>query len=210
MNNSNLTDLLNEYERKRLNSIHEAEERKKQIYNKNPRLQEIDDELSREAIKTSRLLITSSDSNLLDELNKKIEELKSEKENILHSLGNTLDDLKPKYNCEDCKDTCYISKEYKSEMCHCLKQKLYNLEYNKSNIYNLENQNFDNFMFDLYSDEPNEEKYNSSLSPRENISKISKLAHRFIENFDSDREKNLLFTGNTGLRKIFFIKLYSK
>ena len=90
-------------------------------------------------------------------------------------------------------------------MCHCLKQKLFDLEYNKSNIYNLKNQNFENFSLDLYSNEIDEQKYNSKLSPRENIEKIKKLALRFINNFDNEKEKNLLFIGNTGLRKNFFI-----
>ncbi len=88
-------------------------------------------------------------------------------------------------------------------MCHCLKQKLLNLEYNKSNIYNLDKQNFDNFSLDYYSDQPDESRYNLKLSPRENILKIKKLALRFIDNFDNDKEKNLLFTGNTGLGKTF-------
>ena len=88
-------------------------------------------------------------------------------------------------------------------MCHCLKQKLFDIEYNKSNIYNLEKQNFNNFSLDLYSTEPDEAKYNSKVSPKENIEKIKKLSLKFIENFDNENEKNLLFTGNTGLGKSF-------
>ena len=57
LNNSNLKNLLSEYERKRMDKEDEADKRKEQIYLENPRLQEIDDELSREAIKTSLLLI---------------------------------------------------------------------------------------------------------------------------------------------------------
>ena len=95
-------------------------------------------------------------------------------------------------------------------MCHCLKQKLFDIEYNKSNIYNLEKQNFNTFSLDLYSDEKNETKYNSKISPRENIEKIKKLCLKFINNFEDENEKNILFTGNTGLRKIILIKLYCK
>ena len=47
------------------------------------------------------------------------------------------------------------------------------------------------------------EKYNSSLSPRENIKIIRKICDTFILNFDDPHDKNLLFTGNTGLGKTF-------
>lgn len=59
-------------------------------------------------------------------------------------------------------------------MCSCLKQRLLDLAYNKSNIGNLDKENFDNFNELLYSDEINTEKYNSNLSPRENIKIIKK------------------------------------
>lgn len=74
------------------------------------------------------------------------------------------------------------------------------MEYNKSNISNLEHHNFEHFKFDLYSSEVNEDLYRSNLSPRDNMKNIKDIALSFIENFDSSDEKNLLFTGNTGLR----------
>ena len=77
------------------------------------------------------------------------------------------------------------------------------MEYNKSNIYNLKNQNFENFALNLYSDDINPEKYKSKISPRENIILIKGICLSFIENFDDPNEKNLLFTGNTGLGKTF-------
>ena len=203
LNNSNLKNLLSEYEKKRLNSIYEAEKRKEQIYKENPRLEEIDDILSKEAIRVSKLLIVSKDATLLEELNKKISDLKNEKIRILNSIGKDISYLKPIYECSTCEDTGYVTKNYNTTMCNCLKQKLFNIEYNKSNIYNLEKQNFNNFSSDLYSNEIDEKKYNSKISPRENIEKIKKLCINFIENFDNEEEKSLLFTGNTGLGKSF-------
>ena len=210
MSNSNLETILKEYEKKRLDSIYDADNRKKVLYSNYPRLQEIDDTLGKEAIRLSKLMILNNDKNLLDELNTKISSLKKEKDMILKSLGKDLDYLKPIFECKDCSDTGYIIQNNETKMCHCLKQKLLDLEYNDSNIYNLKTQTFDNFLLDYYSDEVDEQKYNSKISPRENIEKIKKLAMRFIENFDSEKEKNLVFTGNTGLRKIFFIWLYCK
>ena len=91
----------------------------------------------------------------------------------------------------------------KTTMCSCLKQKIFDIEYNKSSI---QVENFTNFNLNLYSNVVDEKKYNSKVSPQENIKIIKTASENFIQNFET--EKNLLFTGGTGLRKNFFIKLY--
>ena len=203
MSSSNLKILLHEYEKKRMQAIYSAEQRKTELYEKEPRLQKLDDELNKEAISISKKILAVKDDSLIEELNKKVNDLKKEKENILISMGKNLDYLKPKYECTDCSDTGYVTNGGRTTMCHCLKQQLFNLEYNKSNISNLEKENFEHFSYDLYSNEINEEKYHSKLSPRKNIEFINKLALNFINNFETAEQKNLLFTGNTGLGKSF-------
>lgn len=203
MNSSNLKTLLTEYEKKRMSAIYDAEQRKIELYEKEPDLQKIEDELSKEAISISKKMLVSKDASLLEELNQKVELLKQKKASILASLGKDESYLKPHYECSDCNDTGYLTDSYYSTMCHCLKQKLFDLEYNKSNISNLEKENFEHFSFDVYSDDSNEEKYHSKLSPRKNMEFIYQLAHTFIDEFDNTNQKNLLFTGNTGLGKSF-------
>ena len=204
MHSSNLKNLLTEYEKKRINAIHDAEERKNNLYKKEPKLEEIDNKLSKEAINISKQIITSKNPELLKELNNKLSFLKNEKNKILNNLGIDENYFKPQFECSDCSDTGYITNSYESKMCHCLKQKLFDLEYNKSNISNLERDNFNNFNFDLYSNEINEEKYHSKISPRKNIEFIYNLSKKFINNFDDKEQKNLLFTGNTGLGNLFY------
>lgn len=203
MSSSNLKTLLTEYDKKRMRAIFNAHQRKITLYKQSPRLQELDDEISKEAIEISKKMLSSKDARLLDDLNKKIAKTKKEKNNILISLGKPLNYLDPIFECSDCKDTGYITNSYETVMCHCLKQKLFDLEYNKSNISNLNIDNFEHFSFDLYSNEIDEKKYNSKISPRRNIELIYNLSKRFIENFDNPNQKNLLFTGNTGLGKSF-------
>ena len=74
------------------------------------------------------------------------------------------------------------------------------MDYNQSNISNLRNHTFDQFLLDAYSTQINEDLYHSNLSPRDNIQNIKEIAFSFITHFDDFEEKNLLFTGNTGLR----------
>lgn len=87
---------------------------------------------------------------------------------------------------------------------------MFDIDFNKSNIGNLEKENFENFNFDLYSDEINEQKYRAKISPKQNIANIKNIAVKFVENFDNPEEKNLLFTGNTGLGKTFFSNCIAK
>ena len=118
--------------------------------------------------------------------------------------------MKPIFECTICNDTGFIADSNGNrQLCKCVKQALIDERYNKSNIGNLEKDNFKSFSYNIYSDEVNKEKYNSNISPRENIKHIRKIAENFIQNFNDINEKNLLFTGNTGLRKNISYKLYS-
>ena len=129
--------------------------------------------------------------------------LKKKKIELLEKYGKTEEDLAPHFECPNCKDTGYIQTDTGVTLCPCIKQKLYNIQYNNSNIYDLENQNFSKFNINYYSDKPDTEKYKSKLSPRENILKIRKICDKFIENFDDANENNLLFCGNSGLGKTY-------
>ena len=210
MNNAVLSNLLKEYEQKKLYAEKDLEIRKNKLYSENPRLQEIDDELSKTGISTAKALIMSNSNDLLEKLNKKVNALKNEKSKIIKDLNLPEDYLTPNYSCKQCNDTGYISQNYTSVMCNCLKQRIYNIEYNKSNIANLETQNFENFSLDKYSDKIDKEKYNSEISPRENIALIKNICTIFINNFNDPKEKNLLFTGNTGLGKTFLSSCIAK
>ena len=203
MNNSILNDLLKQYEKTRLNNMHDLENRKKELYLSNPKLQEIDKKLSSLSINTAKSILQNNSAGSLSTLKENISNLKQEKEKLLKSLGLSLEYLEPFYNCKLCKDTGYILNNGKTSMCSCLKQKIYNIEYNQKNENIIKNQNFDNFNANLFSNEVNEKKYNSKISPRENITDIKNAAINFINNFDDENTKNLIFSGGTGLGKTF-------
>ena len=179
-------------------------ERKTKLYEEYPKLQTIDDKLTSLAISTTKSIINNNDKTLLDSLNKQISSLREEKAKILKSINVAEDYFEPHYDCNLCKDTGYITNsDYTVSMCSCLKQKLYDEQYNKANISNLDTQNFDNFSDLLYAENADENKYHAKISPRENINLIKNICLKFIENFDDKNQKNLLFTGNTGLGKTF-------
>lgn len=201
--NEILNALLNEYEQKKLRAEIAADERKVSLYKKIPRLQTLEDEINNNALTTARNILNRrlSDLSLLSD---KMNSLKKEKEDILIKNHIDIDYLKPHYECPICKDTGYIQKEnYQTEMCSCLRQKLLDISFNKSNMSNLDKENFSTFNELLFSNEANPKKYRFSISPRENILKIKEKSLEFVQNFDHPDYKNLLFSGNTGLGKTF-------
>ena len=200
MSNEILNSLLQDYSQKKIKAEIDLEIKKENLYKKYPRLQEIENELNNFAISTAKNILNNNPSSI-ELLNKKIELLKYEKICILQNAHLDINYLKPSYECPICSDTGYIRKNnYKTEMCTCLKQKLLDISFNKSNMSNLDKENFETFSENIFSDEVDISKYNFNISPRNNIKNIKQKCMYFVNNFDNPNTKNLLFTGNTGLR----------
>ncbi len=213
MNNSLLKQLLTEYNAKRNIAIDEAEERKAKLLEVNPKISEIDKELSKISIDTSRNIINAKPeekTKLLADLKKKSNNLIKEKNFIIKELFKSTDYFEPNFECKMCKDTGFVQKNGKSEICSCLKQKIYDIAYNKSNMGNLEFENFGTFNIRLFSDKENKEKYKSDISPRENMNLLREKANNFIQNFDDPRRKKFNFFRWNWAWKNVFNKLYCK
>lgn len=191
-----------EYERKRNLANQNYRELKESIYASNPKLRQIDVEIAKLGIRSAKLSITSSadKEQIAGELREKINSLKAEKEEILKQLEI---ELKPKYSCAICQDTGFYTENGITHMCSCFKQELINESYSKSNLYKLKEESFDKVNLELFSDAISVEKYKADISPRENMKKIIDFSREFIENFNSPKQKNLLFTGTPGVGKTF-------
>ena len=131
------------------------------LYQQAPKLKQIEDELNHFAIKTAKNILKNNDLSI-NELESKVLQLKKEKTQILKELNLPSDYLQPFYSCKICNDTGYImNNNYKTEMCNCLKQKLFDLEYNQSNTFDIKNISLDKFSLEQYSPVANPEKYDT-------------------------------------------------
>ena len=199
MSDKNLEFLLTEYEQKRRKAEMDLEHRKEELYKKIPRLQEIEIEINKISINKAKFILVNNSN--IEDLEKEVQKLKKEKEDILKKENIDCSFFKPTYECHICKDTGYfLDKNNKTIMCSCLKQNLLNDLYNKSNLSNLDKENFKNFNEKIFSDKiiPG-----FGCSPRDNIINIKNASLNFIENFDDENTKSLVFTGNTGLGKSY-------
>ena len=205
MNKVLVKQLLTEYDIKRKNAILEAENKKRELMEVNPRLSEIEKDLSNISLEASKKMIAggTDKDKILSELKKKTAILVKEKNSIIKEISKSSSFFEPNFECKMCEDTGFVTKAGKSIMCNCLKQRIYDISFNKTNMGNLERENFDTFSIRVFSDKPDKERFKSDISPRENIILLKEKALEFIDKFDDPSEKNLIFTGSTGLGKTF-------
>jgi len=207
--NTILKKLLTEYDSKRMYKLSSLDDRKRKLMETSAEYTRLEKDLQSISIGSLKSMLSSSPSEKEEKLRilqEKTDRVLKEKEALLKKLNLPDDYLSPNFDCKICEDTGYVN----NELCFCIKQKIYDLEYNRANIGNIQSENFSNFDFNVYSDEVNLQKYNSNFSPRDNMRKIVDISRNFIEKFDSIDEKNLVFLGSTGLGKTFLSNCIAK
>ena len=187
---------------------------KKELYNKHPEFDQIEKNIAKlylqKSIKklTIKNEITSENKEAkeaeLYRLDKEIRSLEEKKEKYIKENKIKISELEPKYDCEKCKDTGYIIENGLRKKCDCLVQEIININYNISNLKSNGENMLEKFSFEYYSDEKNKDEKNS---PRELAHIAYNGAKEFIENFGKKESKikNMIFVGETGLRKNIFI-----
>ena len=129
LTNAQYDEIMRGYEQRQTENRHRLELRTKEIYEKEPRLTLLDDEISSTSVSSARLLL-SGDEAESQKLRERLTLLQKEKSGLIASLGYPKDYLAPTYTCADCKDTGYIG----NERCHCFKQAAIDLVYTQSNL----------------------------------------------------------------------------
>lgn len=196
-----LTKIMNEYDEDRAIARIKREKKIKEVHEKLPEVGKIEEEINRLGIENFGNILKNpqKSAEYNAEFEKKVNELKNKKENLLENKGIPKDYDEIKYKCEKCFDTGYIDRE----KCSCFKQKLIKMRYNMSNMgSNLHD--FEEFSLDYYSDKiiPGLE-----ISEKENMKYIYKKACEFAE---KDGEKSLFLYGGCGLGKTFLSSCVAK
>ncbi len=213
MDNQVYREILKKRDIKRQRKIDEAIIKKKKIYKDYPELEEIEREINMLALNITRSIVASDEiTKQIEKENMKIklDKLEEKRHKILKKIGITEKDLEPNFDCKVCNDTGMVTKDNITSYCNCFNQEVLNYTYRQSNILKLADENFKTFDNCYYSSKPNKEKYGIEKSPLENIEIIKNIAIEFCKNIKSENQKNLLFTGNTGLGKTFISNCIAK
>ncbi len=197
-------EILREYDSLRTKKAGELRERKAVLFERLPRLAEIEQEMALLGTKTARMVLQGEveAKDIVEQLKMGQKVLEEERSQILavHNLSPQI--LEVEYACPECKDTGYIG----TEQCLCMKRRLMDKLYDQSNVRDMiKVENFDNFNFALYSTNPSKEE---GISPKANAEKLYRRALAFVEEFGNGA--NLLIYGGTGLGKTFLCNCIAK
>ncbi len=187
---------------KRQRAQSDARRFKNSVYEENPTLEKIENEINMISLKSAKDRIFSDNLSRRIEQEKlevKLERLNRKYKEELQKIGLTKEDFEPKYECTKCNDTGFVE----NKMCSCFNQELINETFKQSNLSKIKEENFETFDYGYYSAINNKEKYGIEKSPLENIDGIKNLAYKFSHCLEDPTQKNLLFTGSTGLGKTF-------
>ena len=158
-------------------------------YTANPRLSEIDRELSRVGALLAVAALSEGKKGV-EEMKKISEALTAEKKTLLAKAEVT----EVVFDCEICKDTGYVS----GKICDCVKREAARVMAKElSREMPLESCRFENFDLKYYSDTTSSDGQN----PRRRMTAIFKLCREYVLNFNPEKSENLLFMGESGLGK---------
>ncbi|MEE0913876.1 MAG: ATP-binding protein [Ruminococcus sp.] len=184
---------------RRLKAEKNADRRRIQIYEKLPRTQELEKQISLSGIKAARAVVSGEDvATQMKKLRDKNLAMQQELRDILTSNGYPEDVFEPHYTCKICNDRGYYDENGKTLVCNCLKQALISCaceELNRTAPLSLST--FDTFSLDYYDKNTDS---SIGISPYDQMSRILRYCRNYAQNFKMNSE-SIFMKGATGLGK---------
>lgn len=187
-------------EKRRRENDRLQEERIKEVYQKVPRISEIDKKIRQFNIDMIQLSIQGKD---ISDIEKDINKLYEEKEDLLISNGFTVDYMEKKYHCNNCHDTGI----HDTKICDCKRLLMIEQAYKNSSIENIiKEENFYNFNLKLFRKSTMDDE---EISPYENMKEIKDELYEYAKTFGTDSE-NLYIYGPVGTGKTYLLNCIAK
>ncbi len=193
-----LAEARRELEREREERRQAFEQRRSEVYAREPCIRAIDRTLSQTAAAVLKAALnTGGDPTAaIEGLRQQNLALQAERAGLLSRMGLPADYLTEKPLCEKCGDTGYAG----SATCDCVKTRYARLLREQlSTVLPIRDQNFARFNMEYYSTRPDGRL---GLSPRENMEYNLDECKAYAKNFGA-QSPNLLLYGSTGLGKTF-------
>lgn len=190
------SDILHE---RRLNAEKAAERRKEEVYERFPRVKELEKQISMSGIKTARAVLAGGDVKVeVEKLRDQDLAMQAEVKRILTDNGYPANYFEPKYFCKKCEDKGYYDINGKTVRCSCMKSALVTCACAELNRYApLSLSTFESFDLEYYDKSINPKV---KTSPYEHMSKVFRLCQNYADNFSKNSE-SILMSGETGLGK---------
>ena len=192
------------YENDKQKNQAEYMRRHSEVYEKVPRIKEIDDTLSQSGIEMVRLALDKAGDikEKHEQYRQKIRALTAEKLDLLEENGYDKTYLDPIYTCKECMDTGLVN----NKKCRCFMRRLVMQNYKQSGAEQiLKKENINKFTYDVYS----KKAVGNKVSPYENAKEITAHLKRLIDNYPK-KPINIIFAGPTGTGKTFLCNCAAK
>lgn len=173
-----------------------TEAKRLEVYEKLPRVREIDSELSSTAFDIIRASFGKKESaaDVLALRREKNAKLIAERQSLLTDAGYAPDMTDVKYTCDVCNDTGYDG----GVLCRCMHKRYETAVAEKINKnLRINNVSFSDFRLDVYP-----ENGTGTLSPRAQMKEVFSFCRNFAENF-GEGAMSLFINGDSGLGKTF-------
>ena len=109
----------------------------------NPDFEAVDKAIRASIIEKAKIEFDGGDAG---QVNDKIINLKSKRDEILRSMGMTLQDIRPQYSCPLCKDTGFVG----NARCSCFQNAVTKLLFENSNLSSAMTHTFKDFDCNVY------------------------------------------------------------
>ena len=167
-----------------------------QAYNQIPRLKEIDSQLRRTMVMAAQAAFAKGDeAHAIMEKAKQTNMALQQERKALADANFGPGYFEKDQLCDNCGGSGYIG----STMCHCLEEICRQEQKKEVSLLSCGQNRFADFRLDFY---PDQNAPNTNVSIRAVMAQNLKSCKEYAENFPPV-EKNLLFTGDTGLGKTF-------
>lgn len=184
-----------ELERRRTQAVAAAETARRTLTYRRPRLLEIEQEMSRAALRVSRAVLSGGDVEAaVDRIKNENLALQAEMASILAQEGYPYPNLEPHYTCAACSDTGYVN----GRVCSCLQALLKEEACRQlSRLTSMRLTTFEEMELSLYPETPDPV---TGVVPRRRMEQIISFCRQYAEDFGPHSE-NLLLRGPTGTGK---------
>jgi DNA replication protein DnaC len=187
-----------EYERRRFLAELDRDRRISEAYRRCPGLEDLDHAI---AAAGADLLLEAIDLARPRQAAARKMALAGHKRQMLAAGGLPADFDQVAFSCPICQDTGLNG----SKTCSCYRNVLIPLLMENANLRALNGISFDLFDETLFSGQPDPERYQLDISPRQQIVALKAACQRFTREFDQPETRNLLFVGKPGTGKTFLM-----
>lgn len=188
-----------ENRRKKMENLQEL--RQEEVFEKIPEYERLTKEISKANINYLYEMRKSDKGNSQKYL-EIVEDLKAKRVKLLEEAGFPKDYTDRKYYCNICKDTGEVN----GNVCKCKKDIIVSEKIKNASLHSgVEEENFENFNFDIFSDKIPQGK---PASPRQLVKFYYEEFKKYCDEFSSD-SPSLFITGPVGTGKTYFCNCIS-